>query len=509
MMWCGVRCGLGRKYKTDRKKMEIQKDIQVISCSFSDLINTYRTAIPNSNIAGQLFIPEYQRPYVWNEKQINKLLDDFIEYKTNLALAKKDNEVHIANFYLGNIILHQQDGLLKIIDGQQRITTMLLMLKIVNSRFKSGIEYSSSKSIENIKRNFAYLKSVHQNEVFDYINSEVLESIDTSKINVTIVITATEDLAYTFFETQNTGGVRLSGSDIIKAHHLRAINSNKLINHQARKWESIDREKVEDIIQTLTKVRFWDNRNWRQFPFYRDDRGLKSVLIEEFTDKTNHNGEDISYYYSAVKNDDGRKLQMHESQFKNLKQPLTDGNNTLDYINEYVQLHEALFNPIKKDHRVSEEFYELNDKLLHGEHGTLFLKELLQICIVAYVSRFGFYRLFEATLYLYRCVYSMRVASQRNVREDSIFKFVYEKQFIDNILEVYTVDELLNFLKRFKYEFNKENSEIGKAKEKHLQSLKSYFDGFDSIETYAKNPKEFDKTLIIAISKKIQINAGQ
>lgn len=37
----------------------------------------------------------------------------------------------------------------------------------------------------------------------------------------------------------------------------------------------------------------------------------------------------------------------------------------------------------------------------------------------------------------------------RNVREDSIFKFVYDNQFIDNILEVYTTAELFNYLKKF------------------------------------------------------------
>ena len=44
------------------------------------------------------------------------------------------------------------------------------------------------------------------------------------QIEFTLVITQSEDDAYQFFETQNTGGVRLSGPDIIKAHHLRAID---------------------------------------------------------------------------------------------------------------------------------------------------------------------------------------------------------------------------------------------------------------------------------------------
>lgn len=165
--------------------------VKVISCTFNDLVNTYTAAIPNSDIQGQLCIPEYQRPYVWKEKQINRLLDDFIEYENN-----KDPEK--ALFYIGSIIVHQDDGKLKIIDGQQRITTLLLINAIQNKGFKSGVQYTSTSSINTIKRNYAYLKSVQEKDVFDYADTEVLSYIDFGKINVTLVVTATEDLAYTF-----------------------------------------------------------------------------------------------------------------------------------------------------------------------------------------------------------------------------------------------------------------------------------------------------------------------
>lgn len=480
------------------------KDVKVISCTFKELVNTYSVPIPNSDIQGQLFIPEYQRPYVWKEKQINRLLDDFIEYEKN-----KDPDK--ALFYIGSIIVHQDDGKLKIIDGQQRITTLLLINSIINKGFKSGLQYTSTSSINNIKRNYAYIKSVQEKDVFDYADTEVLSYVDFDKINVTLVVTATEDLAYTFFETQNTGGIRLSGSDIIKAHHLRAIHSKKIIKYQARKWEGIESEKVEEIIQNLTKIRFWDNRKWRRFPFYRDEKGIKEVLIEEFTENTKHDIDDISFYYSAVKNIDGRAFQMHESHYKQLKQPLSDGNNTLDYVNDYVHLYDVLFNKSKRDYRVSDDFYEFNEKMMHGNSGTLFLKELLELCIITYVSRFGFHRLFEASLWLYRCIYSLRVSSSRNVREDSIFKFVYDNQFIDNIIEVYTVDELILFLKRFKYTFNPKYLESNQSKDKHISTLNNYFEEFKGKTEYKENPKEFDKTLLSAIGKKIKYkeNDGQ
>lgn len=478
-------------------------NVIVCSCTFEELLNSNMENIHNSTIRGQLCIPEYQRPYVWSEKQINRLLDDLYEYH----VCKGDKPL----FYLGSIILHQENNDLKIIDGQQRITTMLLLQHLKESSFDSGIRCSNGVSIDNIKKNISYLRSVARGDIFEYQDKNVIEIIDLSQINITLVVTQTEDLAYTFFETQNTGGVRLSGSDIIKSHHLRAIQSRKLINFQARRWESVSSDKVEAFIQYLVKIRYWDNRNWRRFPFCRDIRGIKAELIEEFTENTIHGGDDVSYHYSAVKNEDGRLYHTQESQFKQIKQPLSDGNNFLDYANDYFNLYQILFSGIEdmRDHRISDDFYDFVDKMVGNQSGAIFLKELLEIAIISYVSRFGYYRLFEVALWLYRYIYSIRVSTSRNVREDSVFKFVHENQFIDNILEVYTTDQLIDFLKRFRYSFNPDNAEEGKSKARHINVVRDYFGKFRSVSYFASNPKEYDKELVAVINGKIGVANGK
>jgi hypothetical protein len=477
--------------------MNYNREVQVISCTFQELLNTHiqGCTIPNSEIKGKLTIPEYQRPYVWNEKQINRLLNDLKEYQ-----LWEDEEKPL--FYLGSIILHQAGEKLNIIDGQQRITTMLMLGKTQSTDFETGLEYKTSLTVQNIKKNLSYLKAIKEKEIYEYKHCNIIEQLDFTKINVTLVVTATEDLAYTFFETQNTGGIRLSGSDIVKAHHLRAIPSKKIVNYQARRWEQMQSEKVEHIMQYLGKIRYWDNRHWRRFPFYRDERGIKSELLDEFTERTLKTGEDISYHYSAVKFENGRQLQMYESQYKQLKQPLWDGNNSMDYINEYIDLYDSLFNKEKKDHRVPDSFYDFVEKLMHGQSGTIFLKELIEIAIITYVSRFGFYKITESAMWLYRFIYSLRVSTGRNVREDSVFKLVYDNQLIDNILEVFTVEQLHHYLKKFSYTFNTENTETNQSKDRHIQTLSYCFgkNNFKEIDQYAKNPKQFDKDLIDAIS---------
>ena len=67
-----------------------------------------------------LRIPDYQRPYVWTEKETRQLWDDVIVSKVG---AKPE-------YRIGTIILHNntEDNTLDIIDGQQRLTTLSLLM---------------------------------------------------------------------------------------------------------------------------------------------------------------------------------------------------------------------------------------------------------------------------------------------------------------------------------------------------------------------------------------------
>ncbi len=486
---------------------EIKEPLIVTSCSLADLLKSSSSKLPDTTIKGQLSIPEYQRPYVWGEKQINTLLDDWLEY------SKRSESKPM--FYLGSIILHNDNGTLNIIDGQQRITTALMFQRFKDEKIDTGISYCNPESVKNIENNLRYLKAIKNKLVFDYSEQDVLNSIDFTQINVTLVITNSEDLAYTFFETQNTGGVRLSGSDILKAHHLRAVPERKLVNYQARKWETSDNKKVEHIIQQLTKVRFWDNRHWLRFPFYRDLKGIKQSITDEFTLKTKSDGKDVSYHYSAVVKEGDRQYQMYESKYKMLKQPLSDGANALDYINDYIELYNLLFQS-DTHHLIDDRFYEFRNKLITGNNGTIFLKELFEVSIISYVSRFGFHLIFEASLWLFRAIYSLRVSNARNVREDSVFKFVYDNQFIDNILEVFTTEELFLYLKKLRYNFDtsylvKDGEEMNTVKKRFIEDVAEYFNIEDRTpKYYAENSRDkgYDIDLITGIKRRIK-NGGK
>ena len=195
--------------------LTILPGLEVASCSLKELLLAETTPIKNSTISGVLAIPEYQRPYVWGEKEILRLLRDISLHQCN------------ADYYLGSLILHRIGGKLNIIDGQQRITTLLIMQQFQQQQLCMDIVYEAPVSIARIEKNIEILRrKIASDEI-------TLKQIDLDRINVTLVVTDSEDLAYTFFETQNTGGKRLSGPDIIKSHHLRAIRPVALMNRKA------------------------------------------------------------------------------------------------------------------------------------------------------------------------------------------------------------------------------------------------------------------------------------
>ena len=82
---------------------------------------------------GQIFsdsygfeIPPYQRPYAWEEDQTRELLEDLID-----AMDNKDVSGGI--YFLGSIVLIKSpnDSQSKIVDGQQRLTTLTILLSVL------------------------------------------------------------------------------------------------------------------------------------------------------------------------------------------------------------------------------------------------------------------------------------------------------------------------------------------------------------------------------------------
>src|SRR5690554_2242307 len=115
--------------------MGLQSDIPKIiieagTCLLKELLSFKENCV--------LEIPEYQRPYVWNEENIKSLITD-LEYHFTT-----DNP---GNYYMGGLLFYKNQNIYEIIDGPQRLTTLLIIDALANNsnsilqKYKDKIQF--------------------------------------------------------------------------------------------------------------------------------------------------------------------------------------------------------------------------------------------------------------------------------------------------------------------------------------------------------------------------------
>ena len=237
-----------------------------------------------------LTIPEYQRPYKWNQHNIASLFNDI---KTQCDKPA---------YRLGTIVLHKSKDkddkhVLNIVDGQQRtLTLMLTVMAIIkhyhtdNSTEPTEIkaigkilgelantvpvlakkqEFSSDISIFNLHSNFQeILRIISRGELS-------IEHIDflLNQCEVVIFILEDESEAFQFFDSQNSRGKELYPHDLLKAFHLREFSAyderlNPNIKSQTvAHWESLADDELHRLFsQHLFRIKRWiDHKPARNF----------------------------------------------------------------------------------------------------------------------------------------------------------------------------------------------------------------------------------------------------
>lgn len=77
------------------------------------------------------YIPAYQRPYAWSQEETETLFDDLYDF-----FRKEKND----NYFLGSIVLIKDDDKphADVIDGQQRLTTLTILIAVIASRLSGA-----------------------------------------------------------------------------------------------------------------------------------------------------------------------------------------------------------------------------------------------------------------------------------------------------------------------------------------------------------------------------------
>ena len=250
-------------------------------------------------------IPDYQRPYVWSEDLAMGL---FSSIKRSFENGVSDE------ILLGHIILHEDVDIKNIVDGQQRITTLALILKVLDD---DNIPFLDNKlnilSHRALKRNFDLLRV----ECADIKDKERLVKYIKEKVKFTFVKTEDLDEAFLYFDTHNTSGRPLSETDLLKNHHLMFMDETKskqLMLHYTKKWNEYSLYGVNTswflrenlIFRTLRTVLTIRNIKTNAyyphiiFGYYGADDEWYRINYSIFQEFKNHFDEKIKIYKSNI-----------------------------------------------------------------------------------------------------------------------------------------------------------------------------------------------------------------
>lgn len=258
-------------------------------------------------IVSNLIIPDYQRAYVWDSERVKILLEDLDEqinktntsdkrlYKFllgNLRLCTRiKNNQNVDKYLLGSLILCEgkdknNKKVLEVVDGQQRLITLALILRVLfndsdSGNFLSKSEFTHSESKKHIKENYDFIKSWFETRP-DKLNKFKKKLKDT--IEFICILAPTLDDAFIFFDSVNAKGMRLEAYDLIKAFHLRALedysaktkdSKSSLTAYFAKEFEKLAKEKDGENLKilfndTLTPARQWLRHNSDKVSYQMD-----------------------------------------------------------------------------------------------------------------------------------------------------------------------------------------------------------------------------------------------
>ncbi len=221
-------------------------------------------------LSNSLIIPDYQRNYCWEDKEITALWN---------SLKEIPNEEK--KYHLGTIILQKLDeNKYAVIDGQQRLVTLALILRELNYNGPIPLLGQTFRSKESDKHVSNCKWLIKQLKTAGFAGDLWHRILNNLNFSVLILTESRLDLAYTFFSNENSKGVPLSDFDILKAHHLRYIHIEEQAEHMAMRWNKMMSDNKEQLNNSIAKHLF-RMRKWIRKRYYNPN--AKRIVKDEFS----------------------------------------------------------------------------------------------------------------------------------------------------------------------------------------------------------------------------------
>lgn len=332
----------------------------------------------NELLKMEIDIPDYQRPYKWTIQNIEELLGDISTAINQAGLYRTPFKYRV-----GTIILHENEhGIFDVVDGQQRIISLLLIKQCIETGVKCPIskkKFSNKITQTNIHDNYMFirewfsLKNKDDKKNFIRAFDEILE----------VVVISVEKVseAFQLFDSQNTRGKSLDPHDLLKAYHLREMKKYPYeMEHAVTKWESKDTNQIRELFDLFL------------FPVWNWSRGLKS---KPFTAKEidTYKGIPESSTYSYA-----RRASKAMPCFQ-ITETFSSGNDFFEMLDHYLYL----IHDIKKEIFNNQDFAEIKsiicngkevssikemDSVKYGSAGFVYARNLFYCALLCYYDKF-------------------------------------------------------------------------------------------------------------------------
>ena len=224
----------------------------------------------NDLLTMSFFIPAYQRGYRWSARQVIELLEDVYEFCDRKIKVDED-------FYcLQPVVVKQRGEQWELVDGQQRLTTILLILGYFNSRFAEDFRKQLyTLEYETRPESREYLVSLDENKrdqnidfhfIFEaYSNIRAwfknkahrindIESVFLNKVKIIWYQLAEAENVTDVFTRLNMGKIPLVNAELVKALFLKSSNfssAGQTVRHLqqlniAQEWDAIEKRLQDD-----------------------------------------------------------------------------------------------------------------------------------------------------------------------------------------------------------------------------------------------------------------------
>lgn len=434
-------------------------------------------------------IPSFQREYSWDDKDIDEFIDDIINSQ--------------GDYCIGIITISNERNSKKLIDGQQRLTTIYMIAiacGILNKEKDINLIYETDRKLNKDNRLVSLLSLKKENDrnsfnsKFSYIKEIIKKENNKDKIKEKIknvyyyeidIDKKGKDLNH-YFEVMNSRGVQLSRSDIIKSLFMQKLDSDnqKRLNNLWFMCENMKKFKYKYI-------------NFSDIPCRREYKEKSLLQILESQSKKNGKKEenneeiddnsilDFDYFllytirlYRKIvseknnrKNEDNKLFELKNlvSDYRNTFEN-SDKNDVLEFLDFFIEVKNIYDRKIITNSYISSDGdsnWQIIDNNIKNKKGVISIQSCLR---VSFTNRKQMNWLFDTLEYFIKnksnsnYINYMRKIIRKEYVEDFI-KFAEEKNYQTGFDTPHIILNYLDYLIKENYRSLKnEINELDKIK---------------------------------------------